>query len=150
MRTRVATGLALLLAAAGMMAGAQAADGYTPPTTEDFVKGIRSYPFVAGAARREKLRVGVPKLTKCMPSTEVRKLIGDPDFGYVGYKSGPNGRVPVKVLWTYVLEKKALLETEPASRVVIWFDTDAKIQGVTVSGAPDIEAMVSRRAQDCT
>jgi hypothetical protein len=149
MRTRVATGVVLLLAAAGMRVGAQAADSYTPPTTEAFVKGIRAYPFVANAARREKLRVGVPKLAKCMPSTEVRKLIGDPDFGYVGYKSGPNGRVPVKELWTYVLEKKAALETEAASRVVIWFDTDEKIQGVTVHGAPDIEAMVSRRAQAC-
>jgi hypothetical protein len=150
MRTRVATGLILLLAAAGMMAGARAADGYTPPTTEAFVKGVRSYPFVASAARREKLRVGVPQLAKCMPSTEVRSLIGDPDFGYVGYKSGPNGRVPAKVLWTYVLEKKAALETEAASRVVIWFDTGSRLQGVTVHGAPDVEAMVSRREQTCT
>ena len=150
MRTRVATGVVLLLTAAGMMAGVQAADGYTPPTTDAFVKGIRSYPFVANAARREKLRVGVPKLTKCMPSAKVRGLIGDPDFGYVGYKSGPNGRVPAKVLWTYVLEKKAALETEAASRVVIWFDTDSKLQGVTVHGAPDVEAMVSRREQACT
>jgi hypothetical protein len=149
MRARFVTGLVLLLAAA-MTVGVQAADSYTPPTTDAFVKGIRGYPFVANAARREKLRAGVPKLKKCMPSTEVRGLIGDPDFGHVGYKSGPAGRIPAKILWTYVLEKKAALETEAASRVVIWFDTDSKLQGVTVHGAPDVEAMVSRREQVCT
>ena len=150
MRARVATGLILLLAVAGMMADVQAADIYGPPSIDAFLESIRTYPFVAGAARREKVRGGVPQLTRCMPSTEVRKLIGDPDFGYVGYKSGTNGRVPAKLIWNYVLEKKALTETEPGSRVVVWFDTNAKIEAVTVHGAPDIEAMVSRRPQNCT
>jgi hypothetical protein len=85
-----------------------------------------------------------------MPSTEVRKLIGDPDFGYVGYKSGTNGRVPAKLIWNYILEKKALAETEPGSRVVVWFDTNEKIEAVTVHGAADIEATVSRVGQACT
>ena len=149
MRARVATGLILLLAVAGMMADVQGAGTYVPPSIDAFLKGIRAYPFVAGAARREKLRVGVPQVTRCMPSSEVRKLIGDPDFGYVGYKSGTNGRVPAKLIWNYVLEKKTLTETEPESRVVVWFDTDAKIEAVTVHGAPDIETMVSRRPQTC-
>jgi hypothetical protein len=150
MRARGATGLILLLAVAGMLAGVQAADTYVPPTSDAFVAGIRAYPFVAGAARREKIRVGVPQLKRCMASAEVRKLIGDPDFGYTGYKSGTSGRVPAKLIWNYVLEKKALKETEPASRVVVWFDTNSKIEAVTVHGAPDIEAMVSRRPQSCT
>jgi hypothetical protein len=149
MRARVATGLILLLAVAGMMADVQAADNYVPPSSDAFLKSIRAYPFAAGAARREKIRVGVPQLTRCMPSAEVRKLIGDPDFGYVGYKSGTNGRVPAKLIWHFVLEKKALTETEPESRVVVWFDTNSKIAAVTVYGAPDIEAMVSRRPQTC-
>jgi hypothetical protein len=150
MRARDATGLILLLAVAGMMVGVQAADAYVPPSSDAFVASIRAYPFVAGAARREKIRVGVPQLTRCMASTEVRKLIGDPDFGYIGYKSGSDGRVPAKLIWNYVLEKKALKETEPGSRVVVWFDTNSKIEAVTVHGAPDIEAMVSRRPQSCT
>ena len=150
MRARVATGLILLLAVAGMMAGVQAADIYVPPTSDAFLESVRAYPFTAGAARREKIRVGVPQLTRCMPSTEVRRLIGNPDFGYVGYKSGTDGRVPVKLIWSYVLEKKALAVTEPGSRVDVWFDTNEKIEGVTVYGTPDIEATVSRRAQTCT
>ena len=150
MRARVATGLILLLAVVGMTAGVQAADIYVPPSSTAFVKSVRAYPFAAGAARREKIRVGVPQLTRCMPSTEVRKLIGDPDFGYVGYKSGTNGRVPAKLVWNYILEKKALAETEPGSRVVVWFDTKEKVEGVAVYGAPDIEAVVSRHGETCT
>ena len=146
MRARFVTGLALLLA----VAGAQAADTYTPPTSDAFLKSIRAYPFVVAPARREKIRAGVPKLLRCMPSTEVRKLIGDPDFGYIGYKSGPGGRVPARFIWNYVLEKKARVETEPGSRVVVWYDTNWNIEAVTVHGAPDIEANVSRRPQVCT
>ena len=150
MRARVATGLILLLAVVGMAAAVQAADIYVPPSSDAFLKSVRAYPFAAGTARREKIRVGVPKLTRCMSSTEVRKLIGDPDFGYVGYKSGANGRVPAKLVWNYILEKKALAETEPGSRVVVWFDTKQKVEGVAVYGAPDIEAVVSRRGETCT
>ena len=150
MRARVATGLILLLAVVGMTAAVQAADIYVPPSSDAFLKSVRAYPFAAGAARREKIRVGAPRLKRCMSSTEVRKLIGDPDFGYVGYKSGANGRVPAKLVWNYILEKKALAETEPGSRVVVWFDTKQKVEGVTVYGAPDIEAMVSRRGETCT
>ena len=149
MRARVATGLLLLLAIAGTMA-VHPADSYAPPTTEAFLKSIRGYPFVADAARREKLRTGVPKLTRCMGSPEVRRLIGDPDFGYVAYKTGTQGKVPSMVIWNYILEKKAATETEPGSRVVVWFDTNAKLQAVTVHGAPDIEATVSRAARSCT
>ena len=150
MRARVATGLILLLAVVGMAAAVQAADIYVPPSSDAFLKSVRAYPFAAGAARREKIRVGAPRLKRCMSSSEVRKLIGDPDFGYVGYKSGANGRVPAKLVWNYILEKKALAETEPGSRVVVWFDTKQKVEGVAVYGAPDIEAMVSRRGETCT
>lgn len=150
MRARVATGLVSLLAAAGMAASVCAADAYVPPTSDAFLRSIKAYPFVASAARRDKVKKGVPLLTRCMPAAEVRKLIGDPDFGYVGYKSGPNGRVPAKLVWTYVLEKKARLENDPASRVVVFFDPGSNIEGVTVHGAPDIEANVSRRPQACT
>jgi hypothetical protein len=146
MRARFVTGLVLWLAAASL----QAADTYTPPTSDAFLKSIRAYPFVVAPARREKIRAGVPKLLRCMPSTAVRKLIGDPDFGYVGYKSGPGGRVPARFIWNYVLEKKARVETEPGSRVVVWYDTNWNIEAVTVHGAPDIEANVSRRPQVCT
>ncbi|HEX6397716.1 MAG TPA: hypothetical protein VFZ95_09845, partial [Steroidobacteraceae bacterium] len=76
----------LLLVTAGTTA-VHSAEGYTAPTTEAFLEGVGGYPFVAGAARREKIRAGVPKLKRCMASPEVRKLIGDPDFGYVAYKT---------------------------------------------------------------
>jgi hypothetical protein len=72
MRARVATGLVLLLAVVGMTAGVQAADIYVPPSSGAFLKSVRAYPFAAGTARREKIRMGVPQLTRCMPSTEVR------------------------------------------------------------------------------
>ena len=150
MRAHVATGLILLLATAGRIACAAAAQNYTPPTTEAFLKSVRSYPFVADTARRERIHDGVPKLGRCMTSVDVRKLIGDPDFGFVAYKAGTEGKVPAMVIWNYILEKKAATETEPGSRVVVWFDMQAKLQAVTVHGAPDLEATVSRTSRSCT
>jgi len=148
MRARVVAGLALAFSLA-IPAGARAADDYTPPSTEAFLRSIRSYPHVAAAARRETIRKGVPQLARCMPATQVRKLIGDPDFGYVAYREGTSGKVPSKQLWNYILEKKAATETEPGSRVVIWLDTGGKLQAVTIHGAPDIEHTISRRSQQC-
>jgi len=149
MQARVVARVALLLSAAGMVAGALASDAYTPPTSDAFLESIRNYPFVAAAARREKIRTGVPQLTRCMPSPEVRNLIGNPDFGYVAFKSGTNGNVPSKRIWTYVLEKQARAETAPSTQVVVWFDGNGKLQTVTVHGAPDIEASISRRNEEC-
>lgn len=140
----------ILLAMAGAMTASAAEPVYTPPTSDAFVKSIRSYPLVATAARREKIRAGVPRITRCMSSAAVRQLIGDPDFGVVGYKQATNGRVPSMKLWHYVLEKKAATEREPASRITVWFDMNEKTQAVTVHGAPDIESAVSRRPQACT
>src|SRR6188768_2932539 len=111
-RVRIAARV-LLFSWATMVAGAFAADPYSPPTPDAFVRGIRSYPFIAPTARREKIRTGVPQLARCMPSAQVRKLLGDPDFGYIAYREGTNGKVPAMKLWNYILEKAAATEEIP-------------------------------------
>ena len=73
-RVRIAARV-LLFSWATMVAGAFAADPYSPPTPDAFVRGIRSYPFIAPTARREKIRTGVPQLARCMTSAQVRKLL---------------------------------------------------------------------------
>jgi len=147
-RVRIAARVFLFLWA-GMVAGVFAADPYAPPTPDAFVRGIHSYPFIAPAARREKIRTGVPQLVRCMPSTQVRNLLGDPDFGYIGYRDGTNGKVPAMKLWNYILEKAAATEEIPGTRVVAWFSNDGKLQAVTVHGARDIESNVSRVSREC-
>jgi len=146
MKPRVTARLVLLSSLALLMAGAFAADSFTAPTIDAFKKSVRKYPYVAAAARREKIRIGVPTLKRCMTSAEVRQIIGDPDFGYDTYRSG--GGLS-KRIWHYILEKKEVLETEPASSVVAWFDGGEKLQTVAVHGAPDIEAAISRRNDPC-
>jgi hypothetical protein len=143
-----AAALAVSLSCA-ILPQARAVDGYTPPSSDAFVRSIRSYPHVTAAPRRERIRAGVPQLTRCMPWTRVRTFLGDPDFGYLAYSQGSQGRQPSKELWNYVLEKKAASETEPGSRVVVWFDAGGMLQGVTVHGAPDIEHSISRRGGKC-
>jgi hypothetical protein len=145
MLTRIVARLLLSLSVLGSVSGVAAAEDYKPPTTEEFLKGIRSYPLVASAERRERLRTGVPKLARCATSAEVRRLLGNPDYGYAAYKAGAVSRT----LWTYVLEKKALKEVEPTARVVVWFESDGKLQAITVHGAPEIESTISRRQQTC-
>ena len=139
----------MVLLSLATVAGASAADGYSPPTSRQFVMSIRSYPFVASAARREKIRAGVAQLTRCTPEAAVRDLIGDPDFGYTAYQAGTNGTVPTSKIWHYILEKKAATEVEPSSSVVIWFDKGGKLKTVAVHRARDIESTVSRRGQEC-
>jgi outer membrane protein assembly factor BamE (lipoprotein component of BamABCDE complex) len=146
MKSRVTARLALLSSFALLVAGAFAADSYTAPPIDAFKKSVRKYPFVAAAPRREKIRAGVPTLKRCMTSAEVRKIIGDPDFGYDTYRSGG---VLSKRIWHYILEKKEALETEPSSSVVAWFDGGEKLQTVAVHGAADIEASISRRNDPC-
>jgi len=140
----------LLLAAAGAVVGAHAPDDYVPPTSDAFVKAIRAYPFTANAERRAKIRLGVPQLKRCMASADVRRLLADPDFGYIAWKSGTHGKEPAQLIWHYVLEKKTATETEPSASVVVWFDTNAKLQTVAVHGARDIESNVSRTGTKCT
>jgi hypothetical protein len=144
MLARIATRVVLSLSVLGAVAGAMAADAYTPPTSDAFLKSIRSYPLVATPGRRGRIATGVPQLTRCTPSAEVRRLLGDPDYGYASYK----GDVLSRILWTYVLEKKSLKEVEPSARVVVWLES-GKLQGITVHGASDIESNVSRRPQAC-
>src|SRR5262249_4393360 len=141
--------LVLSLSLAGLTAGVLAAESWSPPTTEAFLNSIHAYPYVAAAGRREKIRTGVPELKRCMSAAAVRRLIGDPDFGYVAFRAGSGGQVPTSHHWNYVLEKKAATEIDPSSQVVIWFDGGGKLQTVAVHGAPDIQASISRRNDAC-
>jgi hypothetical protein len=148
MRARLATRLTLGLSIV-VFAGAFAADAYSPPTTEAFLRGIKRYPYVAAAPRRDRIRAGVPRLTRCMPAADVRKLLGNPDFGFLAYKKSSSGTVADRVLWNYVLEKPTANETVPSSNVMIWFDNDFKLQAVTVHATPGLETNISRRTQAC-
>jgi hypothetical protein len=38
---------------------------------------------------------------------------------------------------------------DPSARVVVWFESDGRLQAITVHGAPDIESNISRRPQAC-
>ena len=63
---------------------------------------------------------------------------------------GSQGKVPSKLIWHYILEKKTATEIEPASSVVVWFDSNGKLETVAVHGAADIEANVSRAGPKCS
>jgi hypothetical protein len=147
MQARVAILVALWLSAA-MIANA-AADPYTPPTPDAFLRAIKSYPYAAATARRDRIRAGVPRLVRCMGWTEVRKLMGDPDFGIVAFRGGTGNTVPTRRLWTYILEKPAATEAVQGSRVVLWLGNDFKLQAITIHGAPGLETNISRRNQAC-
>ena len=149
MRARASTRLLAFLMVSGPMAGALASSDYSPPTIDAFLHGIRTYPYVASDTRRARIKAGVPRLTQCMPAAEVRKHLGEPDFGYVAYRAGTAGKVPSKRIWNYVLEKRAATETEPGSRVVVWLENDGRLRAVTVHGAPDIESFISRNGPGC-
>jgi hypothetical protein len=72
-----------------------------------FLEGLRSRPYVADPARAEAIVSGARQLHICSRKSDVRRLMGEPDFGKRTYDSNGNRKAAE---WTFVLresDKKA-------------------------------------------
>ena len=73
----------------------------TPPTVtpksdgkqtyEEFAAAIKSYPYEAPQARKDRIVKNYPKLELGMTKDQIAELIGEPDFSQFGYAKGPKG-----------------------------------------------------------
>ncbi len=149
MKARVATRLTLWLSA-GVIAGALAADPYTPPTPDAFLRGIKSYPYAAPAARRDRIRAGVRSSPDACPGRKSASSWATLTSASSRTAAAPATRSPPGELFTYILEKPAATEAVQGSRVVLWLGNDFKLQAITIHGAPGLETNISRRNQACT
>ncbi len=74
------------------------------PTQRQFLEGLRSRPYVADAARAEAIISGARQLHICSRKSEVRQLMGEPDFGARTFDSNGERKA---AMWTYALRESA-------------------------------------------
>jgi hypothetical protein len=72
------------------------------PSEREFRK-LHAHPFVADPARAEAILSGARQISICSRTAEVRRLMGDPDFGVVTDDSNGNHTA---ARWTYLLDEK--------------------------------------------
>ena len=73
------------------------------PTEREFHEKLAGRPYFADAARSETVLSGARQIDICSRTSDVRRLMGEPDFGVVTYDSNGNHDA---AKWTYVLEEK--------------------------------------------
>ena len=74
------------------------------PTEREFRRKLEAQPtYVADPARAEAILDGAEQLEICSRTADVRRLMGEPDFGVVTSDSNGNHTA---AQWTYVLEEK--------------------------------------------
>jgi hypothetical protein len=109
------------------------------PSERQFRKHQASHPYVADPARAQAIVSGAKRIEICSRRTDVRKLIGEPDFGVLTYDSNGNHNA---VKWTYLLRempgpgghRQAVDVTMNAARYVISIcnagESDIRFTGV--------------------
>ena len=132
-----------------LAATVQAADSYQPPTESVFRQTVRRFPYVADGSLQTRLRTGVPQLRHCMDDTQIRALLGPPDFGYVAFREGTHGTVPEVLVWHYVLSQQAATQAETDSQVVTWFNTDRRLVAVSVYGIQGLPGLDANHDLKC-
>jgi hypothetical protein len=73
------------------------------PSERQFRKHQASHPYVADPARAQAIVSGAKRIEICSRRTDVRKLIGEPDFGVLTYDSNGNHNA---VQWTYLISEE--------------------------------------------
>ena len=112
-------------------------------TYEEFAAAIKSYPYEASQARKDRIVKNFPKLAVGMSKDQIAGLIGDPDYSRLDYAKEPSDRA-VGSSWTYWLRKRdnGVNALDPC--LEIFFGTDdrahwivpSNIDGLKEKGSP--------------
>jgi len=95
------------------------------PSEREFFRKLETQPaYVADPARADAILSGVRQINICSRAKDVRRLMGEPDYGSVAYDTNGNHDA---VIWSYVLDAEpagggpmhAVAITVNASRYVI-------------------------------
>ncbi len=74
-------------------------------TYEEFAAAIKSYPYEASQARKDRIVKNYPRLEAGMSKDQIAGLIGDPDYSQLEYAKEPSDRA-VGSSWMYYLRKR--------------------------------------------
>src|SRR5215831_15704818 len=95
----IAAGIGLLLLLQGCALRLQGAH-----SEREFRREVASHPYVADAQRAHSIIAGAGQVKICSRTSEVRRLMGEPDFGVQTYDSSG---VHTAVRWTYLLSEES-------------------------------------------
>jgi hypothetical protein len=112
------------------------------PTERAFRRGPASQPYVADAARAESIISGVQQVKICTRRTEVRQLMGEPDFGELTYDSNGNHSAAE---WTYLIS-----EQPGAKRAVkVTLNKAGHVISIVPLGLPEVSFSVVMDGPGC-
>jgi hypothetical protein len=72
------------------------------PSEREFRQAQAGKPYIADPARAEAILSGARNIKICSRASDVRRLMGEPDFGAVTYDSNGNHNA---ALWTYLIDE---------------------------------------------
>ena len=102
-------------------------------TCEEFAATIKSYPYEATQARKDKIVQNYPKLEIGMSKDQVATLIGDPDFSGLNYGPKGPGEKWLGSSWAYCLRLRENGSNAFDPRVEIFFGTDGRANWIVPS-----------------
>jgi hypothetical protein len=95
-------------------------------TYEEFAAAIKSYPYEASQARKDRIVKSFPRLAAGMSKDQIAALIGDPDYSQLDYGPKGPGEKWLGSSWTYWLHKRddGVNMNDPC--LEIFFGTDGR------------------------
>jgi hypothetical protein len=101
------------------------------PTEREFLEGLGSRPYVADAARTEAIISGARRLHICSRKSEVRQLMGEPDFGARTFDSNGERKA---AMWTYAVRESATTAGTFEQAVAINVNSAGRVIGISPRG----------------
>ena len=100
-------------------------------TEGQFRKALPSQPYIADTARSETILSGAKQIRICSRRADVRRLMGEPDFGVLTHDSSGNHTA---ARWTY------LISEEPRAKraVEVSLNKAGDVFSIIPLGLPDI------------
>lgn len=121
----------ILVPVAALAATSPISDG--TPTVQEFEKKIGAYPYRATSERSQQIRGGMIKVTHCMTKSEIRALLGEPDYAQDLWPKDPNGKW-IGTAWTYWIAKRGSGVNEMDPSVEVFFDTHGRAHWIAPRG----------------
>jgi len=112
-------------------------------TCEEFEAAIKSYPYEASQARKDRIVKNYPKLAIGMAKDQIAGLIGEPDCSGLIYGPKGPGEKWLGSAWTYCLRKRDNGSNAFDPCVEIFFGTDDRAGWIVPS---NIDGLTEKRS----
>jgi hypothetical protein len=141
-----------LILAQGFAPPALAADStarFGAHTRDEFRADLAVHPYEPAGARTSKIIAGAQKLARCMTYADVRRLMGEPNFGNSTHRSGEASDKSAGVAWTYILSPVRKTVDPYDKMITIWLDEHGRVTSVHPLGVDAVLPLRAHNKQEC-